>query len=105
MSNSDSPSLQRVQQALSQGPQSLEQLLDRIDEQAYQALRSAVELGKWPDGGRLERTQLENCLQLVILYEARYLPESERTYGSIPTGCGGGGSAGSAGVQSWGGKP
>ena len=32
----------------------------------------AVELGKWPDGVSLTDEQKENCLQLVMLWQARY---------------------------------
>ena len=38
----------------------------------YQRLATAVELGKWPDGVALTAEQKENCLQLVMLWQARY---------------------------------
>ena len=31
-----------------------------------------MELGKWPDGVALTAEQKENCLQLVMLWQARY---------------------------------
>ncbi|MEJ6679447.1 MAG: DUF1315 family protein, partial [OM182 bacterium] len=43
--------------------------------------------GKWGDGARLSPEQVESCLQAIILYETKNLPESERIDSSIPTGC------------------
>ena len=40
--------------------------------EVYQRLATAVELGKWPDGVALTDEQKENCLQLVMLWQARY---------------------------------
>lgn len=57
-----------------------------LDEQAYQALKSALELGKWPNGERLLAEQKELCMETIISYEARHLPEDQRT-GYIPPGC------------------
>ena len=57
-----------------------------LDEQAYQALKGALELGKWPNGERLSAAQKELCMETIISYEARHLPEDQRT-GYIPPGC------------------
>ncbi|MDP6414259.1 MAG: DUF1315 family protein [Gammaproteobacteria bacterium] len=67
-------------QALLQGqPQSIERLVEAITPVIYEALKSAVELGKWQDGTRLVPEQIEYCLQAIILYEARHLPAQQRT--------------------------
>ncbi|HET8710272.1 MAG TPA: DUF1315 family protein, partial [Spongiibacteraceae bacterium] len=41
--------------------------------------RTAVEIGKWPDGRKLTSEQRELCLQAIIAYEAKHIPETERT--------------------------
>ena len=57
----------------------MEDLLGQMTPEIYGNLKTAIELGKWSDGSILEREQLENCMQLLILYEARTLPEEFRT--------------------------
>ncbi len=53
-------------------------LINTITPDAYQKLKRAVELGKWPDGVRLTKEQREQCMQAVIAYDAKYLSEDER---------------------------
>ncbi|ELN2735358.1 YeaC family protein [Pluralibacter gergoviae] len=48
------------------------QIVENMTEDVYQRLATAVELGKWPDGVALTQAQKENCLQLVMLWQARY---------------------------------
>ena len=43
----------------------------------YESLSTAVELGKWPDGVALTEEQKENCLQLVMLWQARHNTEAQ----------------------------
>ncbi|EGG98534.1 hypothetical protein imdm_2239 [gamma proteobacterium IMCC2047] len=50
-----------------------------LDEQAYLALKTALELGKWPTGDRLTAEQKEICMQTIISYEVQNLPEEQRT--------------------------
>lgn len=68
-------------------PGSIEDLLAAISPAIYANLKSAIELGKWEDGRRLERAQLEQCMQLLILYEAHRLPEAERTGVDLKKNC------------------
>jgi uncharacterized protein YeaC (DUF1315 family) len=68
-----------MQALLQSRPQSVEQLVEAITPVIYEALKLAVELGKWPDGNRLVPEQTEYCLQAIILYEARHLPAQQRT--------------------------
>ncbi|MGU3522486.1 YeaC family protein [Enterobacteriaceae bacterium C23F] len=49
----------------------IEQMIEGMTEEVYQRLATAVELGKWPDGVALTPEQKENCLQLVMLWQAR----------------------------------
>ncbi|ENE4830186.1 YeaC family protein [Klebsiella michiganensis] len=50
----------------------IERIIDGMTPEVYQRLAMAVELGKWPDGVALTDEQKENCLQLVMLWQARY---------------------------------
>lgn len=68
-------------------PQSLAELTARISPDLFAELKRAVELGKSGDGSRLTAEQREQCLQLVILYENRHLPEQERTGFNLPSSC------------------
>ena len=57
-----------------------------LDEQAYQALKQALELSKWANGERLTSEQKEICMQTIISYEALHLAEEERS-GYMPQAC------------------
>ncbi|MES2625605.1 MAG: DUF1315 family protein [Pseudomonadota bacterium] len=59
-------------------PDTWQELLGNMTPEIHQSLKTAVELGKWPNGERLSAEQVELCLQAVIAYDARYLPETER---------------------------
>lgn len=54
-------------------------LIEQIDPQLHQRLKTAIEIGKWPDGKALTREQKELCLEAVIAYETNNLPEDQRT--------------------------
>ena len=60
-------------------PQSWQQLVVGMTPQIHQSLKTAIELGKWPNGDKLTPTQLEHCMQAVIAWDQLYLPEHERT--------------------------
>ena len=68
-------------------PESIDALVEAMTPTSYENLKTAVELGKWGDGTRLSSGQVESCLQAIILYETKNLPEIERIDSSIPTGC------------------
>ena len=61
----------------------LEDLLKQITPQVYANLKQAIELGKWPNGERLNAEQREHCIQAIIAYEHRNLAPEERS-GYIP---------------------
>ena len=65
----------------------LTKLVDQITPSIYDSLKTAVELGKWGNGDKLSGEQLENSLQIVILYEAKNLKASERIEATLPKGC------------------
>ncbi|MBY4887581.1 DUF1315 family protein [Pantoea sp. DY-15] len=52
--------------------QELEAMLEALTPEVYERLSTAVEIGKWPDGVALTPEQKENCLQLVMLWQARH---------------------------------
>jgi uncharacterized protein YeaC (DUF1315 family) len=61
-------------------PTDFKQAITQMDATTYQALRTAVELGKWPDGRALTQDQRNVCLQAVIAYEQQHnVPVEERT--------------------------
>ena len=41
----------------------LEQLIKALTPEIYQNLRTAIELGRWPDGRKLEAEQRELCME------------------------------------------
>ena len=59
-------------------PASFEALLAGMTPEIHEHLKLAVELGKWPNGERLTPEQVELCLQAVIAWDLKNLPESER---------------------------
>jgi uncharacterized protein YeaC (DUF1315 family) len=50
----------------------IEQLIGVVTPEIYQRLRTAVELGKWPDGVALTEEQKEHTMQVVMLYQSRH---------------------------------
>ncbi|MEY3668343.1 MAG: hypothetical protein RL572_1883 [Pseudomonadota bacterium] len=63
---------------MSATPDSMQALLDSITPDIHEALKSAVETGRWANGERLTPQQLEHSLQAIIAWEARHLPEEQR---------------------------
>jgi hypothetical protein len=57
----------------------LEKMLAALTPDIVTALRTAVELGKWPDGRRLTQEQYKTSMEAVIAWEHHHLPEEERT--------------------------
>ncbi|EKF75282.1 hypothetical protein A11A3_04860 [Alcanivorax hongdengensis A-11-3] len=59
--------------------QSFDDLIASMTPEVYQNMRRAIELGRWPDGRTLSPEQKALCLQAVIAWESRNLPEEQRT--------------------------
>ncbi|UYZ84042.1 YeaC family protein [Entomomonas sp. E2T0] len=55
------------------------EMIEKITPEIYQNLKQSVELGKWPNGKPLTAEQRETCLQAIIAWELKHLPEEERT--------------------------
>ena len=60
-------------------PESWQALVAGMTPEIHQNLKTAVELGRWPNGDRLTPEQVEHCLQAVIAYDEMYLAEDQRT--------------------------
>lgn len=77
-----------------------ETLLHKITPETHGKLRQAIEIGRWADGTPLTDEQREVCLQAMIAWEVRNLPEEERSgYMERNRDGGGCGSACSAPVE------
>ncbi|MED5390117.1 MAG: DUF1315 family protein [Pseudomonadota bacterium] len=59
--------------------QSFEDLIATMTPEICDNMRRAIETGKWADGRPLTREQRETCLQAVIAWEAKNLPEEQRS--------------------------
>ena len=57
--------------------QELEAMLAAMTPEVYERLATEVETGKWPDGVALTQDQKDNCLQLVMLWQARHNDEPQ----------------------------
>lgn len=57
----------------------IEKMLAMMTPELLAAFRLAIEIGKWPDGRRLTPEQRETCMQAVIAWELKHLPEEQRT--------------------------
>ena len=68
-------------------PESIEQLIDEMSPDVVGSLRLAVELSKWGDGARLNPQQIDFCMQAIILYEAKHLPEQKRVGFDLSASC------------------
>lgn len=66
---------------------SFTEMLNKITPEIYQNLKQSIELGKWPNGQVLSKEQKETCLQAVIAWEIKNLPENKRTGYMDGSGC------------------
>ena len=57
----------------------IEQMLAVLDPDIVGRLKTAVEIGKWPNGVALTKEQREICMQAVYAWEMKNLPETERS--------------------------
>ena len=60
-----------------------EQLASQMSAEMYGQLKTAVEIGRWPDGRALSAEQRQISLQAILQYEIEHLPPEQRT-GYIP---------------------
>ncbi|EPO8809914.1 YeaC family protein, partial [Acinetobacter baumannii] len=57
----------------------IEQMLSVLNPEIVERLKTAVEIGKWPNGVALTKEQRETCMQAVIAWELKNLPEEQRS--------------------------
>lgn len=57
----------------------IEQMLSVLNADIVDRLRTAVEIGKWPNGVALTKEQRQISMQAVIAWEAENIPETERS--------------------------
>lgn len=58
--------------------ESFEDLLKTITPEVHAKFKQAIELGRWENGDRLSKQQIELCLQAVIAYDELHLKEDEK---------------------------
>lgn len=84
MSDTEQAGIERL---LRSKPESIGELIDEMSVDLYEALKLAIEISKWPDGNRLEPRQRDFCMQAIILYEAKHLPEQDRIGFDLSASC------------------
>lgn len=57
----------------------IEQILATLNSEIVERLKTAVEIGKWPNGVALTDAQRQTCLQAVLIWEHEHVPEQQRT--------------------------
>jgi hypothetical protein len=55
-----------------------DKLIENMTPDIHQALKRAVEIGKWPNGKELTQEQRALCLEAVISYDNKFLSEEQR---------------------------
>ncbi|ABV36922.1 protein of unknown function DUF1315 [Shewanella sediminis HAW-EB3] len=55
----------------------INKMIDEMPQEVYERLKSGVELGKWEDGTVLTQEQRDSTMQLVMLYQARRLDQTD----------------------------
>jgi len=55
----------------------INKMIDEMPQEVYERLMSGVELGKWEDGTILTQDQRDSTMQLVMLYQARRLEQTD----------------------------
>jgi uncharacterized protein len=62
----------------SETPMPFDKLITQLTPETYANLKTAVEIGRWPNGDKLTPTQREDAMQLVIAYDHLHYPEQQR---------------------------
>ena len=69
---------------------SMSNIYDILTPQLYETFKTAIEIGKWPDGRALTDKQKITCIEAIINYEHQHVKEEDRV-GYVPkkqTACG-----------------
>ncbi len=62
----------------------IEELSSALNPEIYERFKTAIELGKWPNGDILSKEQKQICIQAIIAYEHKHVKHEERT-GYLPS--------------------
>jgi len=65
----------------------LDELIQSLTPEMYQNLRTSVELGRFPDGRRLDKDQVEMCLQAILYYEKMNDVPADQRVGYMEGSC------------------
>ncbi|MBP6353020.1 MAG: DUF1315 family protein [Acinetobacter sp.] len=57
----------------------IEKMLAALNPEIVERLKTAVEIGKWPNGIALTKEQRQTCMQAVYAWEMKNLPEEQRS--------------------------
>lgn len=57
----------------------IENMLAMLNPEIVERLRTAIEIGKWPNGVVLTQEQRQTCMQAVYAWEMKHLPEEQRS--------------------------
>ena len=57
----------------------IEQMLSILDADIVERLKTAIEIGKWPNGVVLTAEQRQMCMQAVIAWEHQHVDAKQRT--------------------------
>ncbi|WP_194755669.1 YeaC family protein [Aliidiomarina indica] len=52
-------------------------VLRAVTPDIYERMKEAVETGRWPDGQKLTESQRENAMEIVMVYQARRLNQTD----------------------------
>jgi len=61
----------------------IDEICSKLNPEIVERFQRAIETGYWPDGKKLTAEQKDTCMQAVIAYEHKNLPEDQRT-GYVP---------------------
>jgi len=67
-------------------PKSFHDTAGQLPKELIDRMRTALELGHWPDGQPLSKAQKETTLEAVMVWEIMHLPPEHRT-GFIQQAC------------------
>ena len=62
------------------------QLISQLTPEVYQSLKTAIEIGKWPDGRVLTKDQKASCMEAILCYQSIKL-DSQQHSGYMPDQC------------------
>ena len=62
------------------------QLIAQLTPEVYLRLKTAIEIGKWPDGRVLSKDQKASCMEAVLRYQTMKL-DAEQHSGFMPDQC------------------